>query len=93
MSSRATEPSGALVAAKIIGETVEAGRFQSDAQFARLAGVAPIDASSGEQRRHRLSRHGNRQLAVRGRCERQWSAGSEGSNGLVCSGSQRELAA
>ena len=53
---------GALVAAKIIGETAGPGRFRSDAQFARLAGVAPLDASSGEQRRHRLSRHGNRQL-------------------------------
>ena len=53
---------GALVAAKIIGETAGAGRFRSDAQFARLAGVAPLDASSGQQRRHRLSRHGNRQL-------------------------------
>ncbi len=30
---------GALVAAKIIGETAGAGRFRSDAQFARLAGV------------------------------------------------------
>lgn len=53
---------GELIAAKIIGETGGVGRFRSDAQFARLAGVAPIDASSGEQRRHRLSRHGNRQL-------------------------------
>jgi transposase len=53
---------GALIAGKIIGETAGVGRFQSDAQFARLAGVAPIDASSGQQRRHRLNRHGNRQL-------------------------------
>ena len=51
--------------------------FQSDAQFACLAGVAPLDASSGQQRRHRLSRHGNRQLnsalhkiaIVQGRCD------------------------
>ncbi len=47
---------------KIIGETGGIGRFRNDAQFACLAGVAPIDASSGQQRRHRLSRHGNRQL-------------------------------
>ena len=53
---------GALVAAKIIGETGGIGRFRSDAQFACLAGVAPLEASSGQQRRHRLSRHGNRQL-------------------------------
>ncbi len=68
---------GALIAAKIIGETAGARRFQSDAQFARLAGVAPVDASSGQQRRHRLNRHGNRQLnsalhkiaIVQGRCD------------------------
>ena len=53
---------GVLVAAKIIGETGGIARFRSDAQFACLAGVAPLDASSGQQRRHRLSRHGNRQL-------------------------------
>jgi transposase len=46
---------GALIAGKIIGETGGAGRFRNDAQFARLAGVAPIDASSGQQRRHRLN--------------------------------------
>ena len=68
---------GALIAGKIIGETGGAGRFRNDAQFARLAGVAPIDASSGQQRRHRLNRHGNRQLnsalhkiaIVQGRCD------------------------
>jgi hypothetical protein len=27
-------------------------RFNTDAQFARLAGVGPIYASSGQQRRH-----------------------------------------
>ncbi|MCA1680834.1 MAG: IS110 family transposase [Actinobacteria bacterium] len=53
---------GALIAGKIIGETAGITRFRSDAQFARLTGVAPLDASSGQQRRHRLSRHGNRQL-------------------------------
>lgn len=44
------------------GETGGIERFASDAQFACLAGVAPIEASSGQQRRHRLSRHGSRQL-------------------------------
>ena len=53
---------GVLVAAKIIGETGGIGRFANDAQFACLAGVAPLEASSGQRRRHRLSRHGNRQL-------------------------------
>jgi transposase len=53
---------GALIAGKIIGETAGVARFRTSAQFARLAGVAPVDASSGQQRRHRLNRHGNRQL-------------------------------
>jgi transposase len=38
------------------------GRFRSDAAFARLAGAAPIPASSGLVRRHRLDPGGDRQL-------------------------------
>jgi transposase len=53
---------GALTAAKLIAETAGAGRFQTDARFARAAGVAPIPASSGRTDRHRLDRGGNRQL-------------------------------
>jgi transposase len=52
----------ALTAAKIIAEVAGAGRFSSDAKLARLAGVAPIPASSGKTSRHRLDRGGNRQL-------------------------------
>lgn len=36
--------------------------FASDAQLASYAGVAPLEASSGEQTRHRLNRTGNRHL-------------------------------
>ena len=53
---------GVLIAAKLIGETAGIQRFRHEAQLARLAGVAPVDASSGQQRRHRLNRHGNREL-------------------------------
>jgi transposase len=53
---------GALTAAKLIAETAGAERLASDAKFARLAGVAPIPASSGKRVRHRLDRGGNRQL-------------------------------
>jgi transposase len=53
---------GMLTAAKLIAETAGAKRFASDAKFARLAGVAPIPASSGKRIRHRLDRSGNRQL-------------------------------
>ena len=51
-----------MTAAKLIGEIAGADRFSSDAQLARLAGVAPIPVSSGRRDRHRLDRGGNRQL-------------------------------
>jgi transposase len=53
---------GPLSAAKLIAETAGAERFDSDAKFARLAGIAPIPAASGRRDRHRLDRRGNRQL-------------------------------
>lgn len=53
---------GVLTAAKLIAETAGARRLKSDAKFARLAGVAPIPASSGQRTRYRLDRGGNRQL-------------------------------
>jgi transposase len=56
------EGCGALTAAKLIAETAGAARLSSDSKFARLAGVAPIPASSGQRTRHRLDRGGNRQL-------------------------------
>ncbi len=37
-------------------------RFANDAQLAAYAGVAPREASSAEQVRHRLNRGGNRRL-------------------------------
>jgi transposase len=36
-------------------------RLRSEATFAHLCGVSPIDASSGKQERHRLNRGGDRQ--------------------------------
>jgi transposase len=53
---------GALSAAKLLGEIGPIERFDSDAQLARHAGVAPLEASSGKHQRHRLDRGGNRQL-------------------------------
>ena len=53
---------GAISAAKLLGEIGPIERFQTDAQLARHAGVAPLEASSGKHRRHRLDRGGNRQL-------------------------------
>ncbi len=53
---------GVLTAAKLVAETAGQGASTSDAKLARLAGVAPIPASSGKRVRYRLDRGGNRQL-------------------------------
>jgi transposase len=53
---------GPIVAAQLIVAWSHRGRLRSEACFARLAGVAPIPASSGQTQRHRLSRGGDRQL-------------------------------
>lgn len=52
-------PSGA---ARILGDVGDIGRFPTAARFASWNGTAPIDASSGEHQRHRLSRAGNRRI-------------------------------
>jgi transposase len=53
---------GVLIAAKLIGEIAGIQRFANDAKLARIAGAAPIPASSGRNERHRLDRGGNRQI-------------------------------
>jgi transposase len=53
---------GPLCAAAILAEVAGINRFRTEAQLAAYAGVAPLDASSGRQQRHRLNRTGNRQL-------------------------------
>jgi transposase len=53
---------GTLTAAKLIAEIAGIERFRSEAKLARLAGIAPIPASSGNRTRVRLHRGGNRQL-------------------------------
>jgi transposase len=52
-------PSGA---ARLLVEVADVTRFPTKAHFASWNGTAPIDASSGDQVRHRLSRAGNRQI-------------------------------
>jgi transposase len=52
-------PSGA---ARLIGDVEDITRFPTKAHFASWNGTAPIDASSGEHVRHRLSRQGNRRI-------------------------------
>jgi transposase len=53
---------GPIVAAQLIVTWSHKDRVRSEAAFARLAGVAPLPASSGQTVRHRLSRGGDRQL-------------------------------
>lgn len=52
-------PSGA---ARLLVEVGDITRFPNRAHFASWNGTAPIDASPGDQIRHRLSRAGNRQI-------------------------------
>ena len=52
-------PSGA---ARLIGDIGDIARFATAAHFASWNGTAPLEASSGDQKRHRLSRAGNRRI-------------------------------
>src|SRR5689334_14997470 len=53
---------GDLTAAKILARVGDVRRFRSAAAFASYTGTAPIEVSSGDVVRHRLSRAGDRQL-------------------------------
>lgn len=53
---------GPISAAQLLVSWSHRGRVRSEAAFARLAGSAPIPASSGQVVRHRLDRGGDRQL-------------------------------
>jgi transposase len=53
---------GPLAAAQILISWSHPGRIRSEAAFARLAGCAPIPASSGQTIRYRLDRSGDRRL-------------------------------
>ena len=48
------------MAARILADVGDVARFTDRNRFASWTGTAPLDASSGEQIRHRLSRAGNR---------------------------------
>jgi transposase len=52
-------PSGS---ARLLGDIGDIDRFRTAAHFASWNGTAPIEASSGDQKRHRLSRAGNRRI-------------------------------
>ena len=53
---------GPVVAARTLADVGDIARFADRNRFASWTGTAPLDASSGEQNRHRLSRAGNRRM-------------------------------
>ena len=53
---------GPILAARIIGRVGDVARFPTKAHFASYSGTAPLEASSGDVVRHRLSLAGNRKL-------------------------------
>jgi transposase len=53
---------GPILAATILGTVGDVGRFPSRGHFASYSGTAPVEASSGDVVRHRLSLAGNRHL-------------------------------
>lgn len=53
---------GPIGAARILADVGDVTRFTDRNRFASWTGTAPLDASSGEQIRHRLSRAGNRKM-------------------------------
>jgi len=53
---------GVVLAAKLLGHVGDITRFPSQDHFASYTATAPLDASSGNQQRHRLNTGGNRQL-------------------------------
>ena len=73
---------GPLSAAQFLVSWSHAGRLRDHNAFAKLAGVAPLPASSGRIQRHRLNRLGDRQLnralhlvaITRSRCDAQTQA-------------------
>ena len=53
---------GPVVAARVLADVGDVARFADRNRFASWTGTAPLDASSGEHVRHRLSRAGNRKM-------------------------------
>lgn len=53
---------GPIVAAVVLCAWSHPGRVRSDAAFAKIGGVCPNPASSGQTIRHRLNRYGDRHL-------------------------------
>ena len=82
---------GPILAARIVGTVGEVARFPTKAHFASYSGTAPVEASSGEVVRHRLSLAGNRKLKA---TPCTWSSPARlgrtlGAEGITARNSQR----
>lgn len=53
---------GPIMAGRLISRSGRASRFPTSSAFANYAGAAPVKIASADKSRHRLSRHGDRQL-------------------------------
>lgn len=53
---------GPVVAARVLADVGDVARFADRNRFASWSGTAPLDASSGENHRHRLSHAGDRRV-------------------------------
>lgn len=53
---------GTVLAAKLLGHVGDVTRFPTEHHFASYTGTAPLEASSGNNTRHRLNTGGNRAL-------------------------------
>jgi transposase len=49
-------------AAKLLGEIGDISRFKNSSKLAKVAGIAPLEVSSGFKQSHRVNTGGNRQL-------------------------------
>lgn len=53
---------GTITAAKIVSSVKGIGRFTNIRQFIKYAGIAPVERQSGNTRKHKQAKGGNRQL-------------------------------
>ena len=84
---------GAVVAARILADVGDVARFADRNRFASWTGTAPLDASSGEQNRHRLtSRESSGQPHDPHRCCHSAAARHRGTCLLPAQESSREEA-
>lgn len=53
---------GILLGSRVVSEIKDISRFENSSKLARYAGISPQENSSGQSKKHKRSRFGNRQL-------------------------------